>query len=38
MKKVLMLLLAGTLVSGMAAYYAGAQMARIERTPDKGSH
>lgn len=33
MKKVLMLLVAGTMLSGMAAYYAGARTAPVERAP-----
>ena len=35
MKKVLVLLVAGTLVSGMAAYYAGAQVLAPEKTAEK---
>ena len=30
-----MLLVAGTLISGMAAYYAGAQVVRPERAAEK---
>ena len=35
MKKILMLLVAGTLASGVAAYYASAQMVKTERLLEK---